>query len=163
MANLTDKQRRFIDEYMVDLNATQAAIRAGYSEKTAGQQGFENLKKPEIQNEISKRQKVLSEKLKLKSEDVLREYANIAFANIGMVAEWDGETVTLKKSSDLSERAIQAICEVANTDSGVKVKMHSKVAALDALAKHLGLFKPDGGNIMAVFDFNLTGEPDDED
>ncbi len=50
--NLTAKQRRFVEGYLIDLNATQAAIRAGYSEKTAGQVGFENLKKPQIRAEI---------------------------------------------------------------------------------------------------------------
>lgn len=56
MAGLTDKQQRFVDEYLIDLNATQAAIRAGYSEKTAYSVGHENLKKPEIQKAIQEAQ-----------------------------------------------------------------------------------------------------------
>lgn len=52
---LNDKQRRFVDEYLVDLNATQAAIRAGYSPKTAGSQAFDLLKKPEIHEYIEER------------------------------------------------------------------------------------------------------------
>lgn len=58
---LTNKQNRFVDEYLVDCNATQAAIRAGYSPSTAGSIGFENLKKPEIRNEIKKRLETQSE------------------------------------------------------------------------------------------------------
>ncbi len=54
MANLTAKQQRFVDEYLIDLNATQAAIRAGYSPKSAYSIGQENLKKPEIQEAIQK-------------------------------------------------------------------------------------------------------------
>ena len=54
MANLTPKQQRFVEEYLIDLNATQSAIRAGYSEKTAYSVGHENLKKPEIQKPFVK-------------------------------------------------------------------------------------------------------------
>lgn len=52
MKKLTPKQQRFVEEYLIDLNASQAAIRAGYSEKTAGAVGHENLKKPEIQDSL---------------------------------------------------------------------------------------------------------------
>lgn len=67
-ARLTDKQRRFVSEYLIDLNATQAAIRAGYSEKTAQQIGTENLSKPVIQAEIKKRQNQLRSKLEITQE-----------------------------------------------------------------------------------------------
>lgn len=70
---LTDKQKRFIDEYMVDSNATQAAIRAGYSSKAARVQGQENLSKPAIQIEIAKRQDALKEKLEYTAEDWTRD------------------------------------------------------------------------------------------
>ena len=80
MANkLTPKQRRFIDEYLIDLNATQAAIRAGYSEKTAYSIGLQNLKKLEIQAEIQKRRNRLQSKLEITQERVLQELAAIAF------------------------------------------------------------------------------------
>ncbi|WP_418459929.1 terminase small subunit [Brucella intermedia] len=72
MANLTPKQERFVAEYLIDLNATQAAIRAGYSEKTAGQVGFENLKKPEIADAIAAKAGKTAEKLDLSAERVLR-------------------------------------------------------------------------------------------
>lgn len=65
MANLTPKQQRFVEEYLIDLNATQAAIRAGYSEKTAYSVGHENLKKPEIQKAIQEAQENLSNKTQL--------------------------------------------------------------------------------------------------
>lgn len=72
---LTDKQRRFVEEYLVDLNATQAAIRAGYSERTAYSIGQENLKKPEIAEEIQVRQAKLGEEAEITAEWVLRELA----------------------------------------------------------------------------------------
>lgn len=81
MAKLTDKQKRFVDEYLVDLNATAAAKRAGYSEKTAYSMGQRLLKKVEIQAAIQKRQAKLRGKLEITQERVLEELAAIAFAN----------------------------------------------------------------------------------
>ena len=70
---LTDKQQRFVAEYLVDQNATQAAIRAGYSKKTAGQVGFENLKKPEIAEAIAKRQAKVAKKVEVTVESLAAE------------------------------------------------------------------------------------------
>ena len=72
MANLTPKQQRFVEEYLIDLNATQAAIRAGYSEKTAYSVGHENLKKPEIQKAIQEAQENLSNKTQLTVDMVVQ-------------------------------------------------------------------------------------------
>lgn len=81
MAKLTAKQERFVDEYLVDLNATAAARRAGYSEKTAEVIGYENLRKPQIMAAIHERQQNLQGKLEITQEAVLQELAAIAFAN----------------------------------------------------------------------------------
>ncbi len=75
---LTPKQERFCREYMIDLNATQAAIRAGYSEKTASEQGYENLRKPQIANKIAELQEEKAEKLNISFEDCLRRAWEIA-------------------------------------------------------------------------------------
>lgn len=68
---LTDKQKRFCEEYLIDFNSTQSAIRAGYSKKTAGSIGSENLKKPEIQEYIKKLQDKTSERLQITRESLL--------------------------------------------------------------------------------------------
>ncbi len=73
MADLTDRQKRFCDEYLIDLNATQAAIRAGYSENTARQMACENLTKPNIQEYISERMKE-KEKALIADQDEVLEY-----------------------------------------------------------------------------------------
>jgi len=78
MTKLTNKQEMFCREYLVDLNATQAAIRAGYSEKTAGAMGFENLKKPEIQEQIQILFDARAEKAELNSEWVLERLKKVA-------------------------------------------------------------------------------------
>lgn len=72
MAKLTAKQQRFIDEYLIDLNATQAAIRAGYSKKTAYSIGEQNLKKLEVQKQIQERMAAKEDALIAKQDEVLR-------------------------------------------------------------------------------------------
>lgn len=80
MAVLTAKQQRFVAEYLIDLNATQAAIRAGYSKKTAGQVGFENLKKPEIAGAVEKAQAKVAEKAEWSAAERLSALKRISDA-----------------------------------------------------------------------------------
>ena len=77
MSKLNDKQRLFCLEYLKDLNATQAAIRAGYSERTAGSQGFDLLKKPEIQEEITKAKMQRMEEVKIDANWVLKQAVSV--------------------------------------------------------------------------------------
>lgn len=74
---LTAKQQRFVEEYLKDLNATQAAIRAGYSERTASETGYENLRKPQIAEEIEKRQRIYAEESDMTVKWVLQQYRDI--------------------------------------------------------------------------------------
>ena len=78
MANLTPKQQRFVEEYLIDLNATQSAIRAGYSEKTAAVIGAENLIKPNIAKAITEAQEKLSNKAQITVEMVVQGLLNEA-------------------------------------------------------------------------------------
>ncbi len=79
--SLTARQQRFVDEYLIDLNATQAAIRAGYSKKTAGATGNENLTKPEIAEAVAAAQKERAERVRIDADDVLRRWIEIANAD----------------------------------------------------------------------------------
>lgn len=79
---LTEKQKRFADEYLTDLNATQAAIRAGYSRKTAYSIGDENLRKPEIQKYIQERLKERQERFEITQEMIVNELCKLGFAKI---------------------------------------------------------------------------------
>lgn len=72
------RQAKFVQEYLLDLNATQAAIRAGYSKKTAGKIGFENLQKPEIAEAIAKAQEKASAKLEISHESIINDLVEIA-------------------------------------------------------------------------------------
>lgn len=81
MPKLTEKQKKFCKEYLIDLNATQSAIRAGYSPKTAGSTASENLKKPEIQNYLSKLMQERSERTGITADNVLKEIQKVAFSD----------------------------------------------------------------------------------
>lgn len=81
MAKLTEKQRTFVREYLVDLNATQAAIRAGYSEKTAHAIGHENLRKPEVAAAVKEEQGARLKRLQIDGDDVVRHWHQQLFAD----------------------------------------------------------------------------------
>lgn len=161
-ATLNDRQSRFVDEYLVDLNATQAAIRAGYSKKTAGSQGFDLLKKPEIASEIEKRRQIVAEKTGLTTERLLQEAMRLAFFDIRKLVDKDGKPLPLNQLDDDTAAAIQGldVATVGNNDVGVgevlKYKIADKNSAIERLFKHMGLFEKDNkqanpGDAMSKF------------
>lgn len=138
---MTKKQKIFVEEYLIDLNATQAAIRAGYSTETAGSIGAENLKKPEISRAIAKAMAERSKRMGISQDRVLRELAKIGFSNIEDVVDID--TAKIKegaKKDDLS--CIQSV-KVKPNEFGTEreIKMYDKRAALVDIGKHLGMFQ----------------------
>ncbi len=157
---LTPKQRRFVDEYLIDLNATQAAIRAKYSAKTARQIGEENLSKPDIQAAIAARMKAREARTEITQDMVLKELAKIGFSDIRKIVKWgetelrvvdgeDGDTMpyhglALVDSSEVDDDTAAAIAEVSQGREGLKVKLHDKKGALVEMGRHLGLFIPKG-------------------
>lgn len=156
MSDLTDKQRRFVEEYLVDLNATRAAMRAGYSEHSARRIGYENLGKPEIADAIAAAIEARSARVEITQDQVVRELARIAFADIRHVVRWgegvpvrDPETgeerivngVSLVSADAIGADAAAAIAEISEgRDGALRVKMHSKPDALAKLGQHLGMF-----------------------
>ncbi|NPV26402.1 MAG: terminase small subunit [Firmicutes bacterium] len=148
MVKLTPKQQRFVEEYLIDLNATAAAIRAGYSAKTAHEQGAQLFS---IREAIDKAIAERSKRTGINQDRVIREYARIGFAKITDFVEWDDfGSIRLKPSCDLSEDDAAAIIEVSETEIELpsggtkrtrKIKLHGKCPALEKLGKHLGMFK----------------------
>ena len=138
---LTDKQKRFCDEYLIDLNATQAAIRAGYSEETARNIGCENLAKPNIAEYLEKRMERREKKTEVTQEFVLRELLNIASANGTDFALVDdlglARIIPTNQVAETKRSAIAAIKAGAN---GTEVKTYDKLRALELIGKHLGMF-----------------------
>jgi len=155
---LTDKQRRFVDEYLVDLNATQAAIRAGYSQKTAASIGEENLRKPEIAKAVQDAQAARAKRTEITQDMVLRELAKIGFSDIRKIVRWgktelrvadaeeDGATevhhgLALVSVDEIDDDTAAAISEISEGREGLKVKLHDKKGALVDIGRHLGMFK----------------------
>ena len=138
---MTDKQKRFCEEYMIDLNATQAAIRAGYSPKTAQQTSHENLLKPVIQNYIAQLQAEQSRRTGVSADRVVRELARIAFVNASDLIDPETASVKLDASRD-DLAAVQSIKVKTFGEDGLEheVKLADKLKALDLLGRHLGMF-----------------------
>lgn len=142
MANLTAKQQRFCDEYLIDLNATQAAIRAGYSDKTAYSIGSENLKKPEIReyidNRLAEKEKELiadqNEVMKYLSSVMRREMKESVVVTLqNKVEKWvkDEETGKLKKQTVTEEKP--AVVEIP-------AKLSDSNKAAELLGKAYGIY-----------------------
>ena len=148
MAKLTAKQQRFVDEYLIDLNATQAAIRAGYSPQTAQEQGSQNLSKLMVSEAIDKALAARSRRTGITQDRVLRELAKVAFVNANDVIDPDSATVRADAAEeDLA--CIQAV-KVKTSESEMgssserEIKLYDKMRALEMLGKHLGLFDKRG-------------------
>ncbi|MDD2690217.1 MAG: terminase small subunit [Simplicispira sp.] len=206
LAKLEPRQQRFVEEYMVDMNATQAAIRAGYSTETAEQIGYQLLQKTSVVEAISKARQAQQERTAITADTVLMEIANVALADARELVEvktgccrccygeghkfqrtllemnsdrerWldkgkdpsefdeqggigfnplllpnsdcpncggDGQARTvLKDTRHLSPRAVALYAGAKQTKEGIEIKMHSKLDALEKLAKHVGLYEKD--------------------
>ena len=147
MARLTDKQKRFVEEYLVDLNATQAAIRAGYSEKTAEQMGYQLLQKTSVQEAIQLAMAARSERTEITQDMVLRELAAIGFSRAtDFVKIKQNGTVVLTPTDELNLEQRCVIASIKEGRHGVEVKLHDKLSALHLLGQHLGMFSRKDGS-----------------
>lgn len=149
---MSESQLRFCEEYLVDLNATQAAIRAGYSKKTARIKGCQLLTKVNIQAEIQRLKDKRSQRTEITADNVVLELAKIAFSNIEDFLEvLENGEVTLKTFEFIEREKLAAIESIkisttTNKDDSreyttTQFKLHSKLNALEQLGKHLGIFK----------------------
>ncbi len=142
--SLSAPQARFVEEYLVDLNAADAARRAGYSKRTARQKGYGLLQMPEIQEAVTAAMQARSERTEITADQVLEELAKIGFANAGDFFEWGPDGIEVKSKADLTPAQQAVVAEVSETktkDGGtVKVKLHDKVGALEKIGRHLGMF-----------------------
>lgn len=163
MAKLTAKQKKFVEEYLIDLNATQAAIRAGYSTESAKEIGCENLTKPNIKTEIDKAMAERSRRTGISQDRVLRELAKIAFVNPGDVINLNQATVKSDaKEEDLAAIASVKIKNIPTEDGEIterEIKLCDKLKALDLLGKHLGIYdKKDAEDKNLTITINKASE-----
>ena len=147
---LTVKQEMFCKEFLVDLNGTKAAIRAGYSPKTAHVIANENLRKPYIQKMIQKLMDKRSTRVEITADRVLKELAAIGFSNIGDYLEFGPGRLALQESEKLTREQLSCISEVSKLTSKqgttVRFKLHGKESALELLGKHLDIFAGKDGS-----------------
>ncbi len=140
---LTQRQRRFIEEYPLDLNGAQAAIRAGYSKRSARKIAHENLTKPDIVGPIMKALNERSHRAARSAEDVIKELEAIGFANGRDYMKWGEDGLTLRDSSELTREQTAAVSEVTHSETKdskrVVLRLHDKGAALRDLRKHHNL------------------------
>lgn len=150
MARLTKKNEVFCDEYLIDLNATQAAIRAGYSVESAGSIGSELLKKPEIRARIDRAMAERSKRTGINADRVLMELGKIAFVNAVDVINMDDATIKADAvRDDTAAIASVKVKTIPGEDGdGVEreIRLADKLKALELCGKHLGMFKdnPEG-------------------
>jgi phage terminase small subunit len=160
---LTPKQERFVEEYQIDLNATQACIRAGYSARNADKIGPQLLGKTRVASAIAERQEILRKKLKITQENTLEELARIAFFDCGDLFDGQGRLLPLDRIPEDARRALASIetehrtigkGDDAKSATITIIRAFDKLKTLEQLGKHLGLFVerkeisgPGGGSV----------------
>lgn len=138
---LTGKQKRFCQEYLVDLNATLAYQRAGYAgnDVTARKNGYKLLTNADVQAEVRRLQGIAAKKTSITVEKTLNTLAAIAFTPVTEVLEVRNGSVYLMDSEEWSPEAKIAVEAVSKGREGIRVKMHSKTDALGKIMQHLGM------------------------
>lgn len=150
------KQKCFVSEYLVDLNITAAALRAGYSERTAAQVGYQLMQKPAVQEAIHQAMDDRAKRTGVTQDKVVAELAKIAFSSgadfaqvVTLKPREDGrpgvQLVELTDTDQLTPDQKAAISSIEETKFGIKVSTYDKVRALELLGRHLGMFDGSGG------------------
>lgn len=142
---LTPNQQRFVERYLVHLNASRAARESGSAPGTAAAAGSRLKRVPAVKAAIKEAIDARTERLRVNADKVVRELARVAFADLSNLAEWNGDHLALRPNDgvDIDDRvaiAELAFVKGASGGSAVRIKLHDKLRALDMLARHLGLF-----------------------
>lgn len=146
---MTPKQERFVSEYLIDLNATQAAMRAGYSEKTAGQIGDENLKKPEIAKAIAASLEQRSDRTKVDADWLLLRLAQEAQADVADLYDENGHLLPVRDWPLIWRQGLVAGIETLREKVGEdeegkpeyatvqKIKLSDRIKRLELIGRHV--------------------------
>lgn len=141
---MTEKQRIFADEYLIDLNATRA-YRVAYpsvkKDETAAQAGSRMLRNVKVSDYIEKRMQERQERTEITQDRVLEELAAIAFAKATDYAEVKNGAVLIRDTAELSEEQVRAIAGIKEGKFGIELKLNDKEKALELLGRHLGMFR----------------------
>lgn len=172
MEELRPQIKRFCEEYIKDFNGTQAAIRAGYSKKTANEQSSQLLARLNVQDFLSKLKQKLSDKNEGLAQQVIDELKKVGFSNIQDYINEGNEIKDLTKITRDHASAVESIKKTVTefTGSGesqgsktsIQFKLYDKLSALEKIGRHLGIFELDNQQKAAVINVNITDddEPD---
>lgn len=141
---MTEKQKIFADEYLIDLNATRAykvAYPSVKKDETAAQAGSRMLRNVKVAAYIQERMEERQKRTEITQDRVLQELAAIAFAKATDYAEIKNECVKIRDTAELDEQQIRALAGIEEGKFGIKVKLNDKEKALELLGRHLGMFK----------------------
>lgn len=184
----TDKRARFVEEYLVDFNGTQAAIRAGYSPRSAHVTASRLLTDAKVIAQLGAGRSRLRRRVEATQENVVEQLRRLGFSDIRNVVRWGsgvydvedeadeelegqphggalkrrriaGPALEIVGSDEIDEETAAAISEISQGPHGVKIKLHDKMPALDRLGKHLGMFK-DEIQINGPVSFVIENAPD---
>lgn len=145
---MTEKQKIFADEYLIDLNATRA-YRVAYpsvkKDEAAAVNGSKLLRNTKVQEYISERMKERQQRTEVTQDMVIKELAAIAFARVTDYVEIRSNglsfsTVIIKPTTDLSDQQVRAIAGIKEGANGIEIKMNDKEKALELLGRHLGMW-----------------------
>lgn len=141
---LSTKQAAFVREYLVDLNGTHAAIRAGYSPHTANEQAARLLASVSVRSHVTEALKSRAERTEIKADDVLKQVFRMTMVDPRMLVDEKGRAIPLNKLPDELAASIQGV-EIKEEDGGVvyKYKLADRNSAAEKLMKHLGLYEKD--------------------
>jgi len=152
---ITDKMRQFVDEYLIDMNATQAAIRAGYSEATAQEQSSQLLDRPDIRELVEQRQKDRIDRTQISQDLTVNELKTIAFSDVAdFVIVKEGGVIEQRPFNELTKTQTRCIKKIKqrvmtsqSSDGAVihqtavlELELYDKVKSLELLGRHLGIF-----------------------
>jgi phage terminase small subunit len=139
---MTPRRERFVREYIRDLNAKEAAIRAGYARANAKQAGSHLLRQADVAAAIEARLAAEERRLTVNADRIVRELIRVAFSDIRRYAAWQDGALVLKPLDQLSDDETAAIASYSTGGKGhgPRIRLHDKKRALRALGRHIGLF-----------------------
>ena len=142
LSSLTPKQQAFVREYLIDLNAQKAGIRAGYSARSTSQ-GSDLLKQPKIAGIVLQALRARSARTLATGDRVVEELSGIAHSDIFDLFDVSNEIFILKDFREIPPHIRRTVKSIKQTKFGIELTMHDKTIALGLLARHLGMLQPD--------------------
>jgi len=157
---LSPKQKKFVGEYLIDLNASASLLRAGYRSKNPDVDGHKLLVKPSISKAIALAMAERAKRTEITADRVLQQLAKIGFVDIKDVVTWAGNRIRIRPSEEIDGTLLAEISETETENGGtLKIKLNDKMKALELLGRHLGMFK-DNLNINANMTVQIVDDID---